>query len=102
VDAVTETFPGVTLWEKFDDDCEKAEAARDLAVKEAERERDRVVKAPCWKVHSRERIDGAAKARCERKVKAAEEECKAACERAEEELMKALNQREKARAQKVR
>ena len=91
--AVIEAFPGVRLWETFDENCKAAEAARDLAVQEAKRERDQVVKAdPGWKVHSRHRINAAAAARCEQKVRAAQEECDAACGRAEQELMKALDQ----------
>ena len=90
--AVIEAFPSVSLWETFDENCKAAEAARDLAVQEAKRERDQVVKAdPGWKVHSRHRINAAAAARCERKVKAAQEECDAACGRAERELMEALD-----------
>ena len=90
--AVIEAFPGVTLWEGFDENCKAAEAARDFAIQEAKRERDQVVKAdPGWRVHSRHRINAAAAARCEQKVKAAQEECDAACGRAEQELMEALD-----------
>jgi hypothetical protein len=35
----TETFPGVTLWEKFDEDCREAEAIREPLVEAAKRER---------------------------------------------------------------
>ena len=41
---VTEAFPSVTLWEKFDAACEAAEAARARAVRAAIAERDQVVK----------------------------------------------------------
>jgi hypothetical protein len=93
-----ETFPGVTLWEKFDEDCRKAEAIRDPLIEEAKRERDLVVKSdPNWKVHSRERINAMAEARCDRKVKMAEEMCDAHCKDAEEKLIEALDLREKAR-----
>jgi hypothetical protein len=81
------------LWEAFDENCKAAEAARDSAVQEAKRERDQVVKAdPGWNVHSRQRINAAAAARCEQKVGAAQEECDPACRRAEQELMEALDQ----------
>jgi hypothetical protein len=43
VEAVTEAFPGVALWEKFDDDCKTAEAARDPLIEAAKSERDLVV-----------------------------------------------------------
>ena len=94
-----ETFPGVTLWEKFDDDCKRAEAARDEAVEDSVRERDRVVNSdPGWKLHSRDRINALAKARYDRKVKEAQEACDALCARAQEELMRALDDRERARS----
>jgi hypothetical protein len=96
VEAVTEAFPGVTLWETFDQNCKLAEAVRDRAVEDATRERDLVVKSdPNWKVHSRERINAMAEVRCDRKVKAAQDNCEAACRRAEERLMEALDKREK-------
>jgi hypothetical protein len=68
----TETFPSVTLWEKFDEACKEAEPIRDLLIEEAKRERDLVVKSNPWRVHSRERINAMAEDRCDRKVKAAE------------------------------
>jgi putative heme iron utilization protein len=89
-----ESFPGVSLWQDFDKACQLAEAARDLLVEAAKRERDMVVKSdPNWKVHSRERINAAAEARCAEKIKAAEDEFDAACEHAKEKLMKALDER---------
>jgi hypothetical protein len=95
-----ETFPGVTLWEKFDEACKEAEPIRDLLIEETKRERDLVVKSdPNWRVHSRERINAMAEARCDRKVKAAEAMYHALCKHAEEKLMEALDQREKARGQ---
>jgi hypothetical protein len=94
-----EVFPGVTLWETFDTDCANAEAVRDRAMREATVERDGLLKwLPGWNVHSRERINAMAEARCDQKVKAAEAMYNALCKHAEEKLMEALDQREKARA----
>ena len=84
------------MWEKFDDNCKEAEDARDLAVKEAEKERDQVVRSLPGRtvVHAPERIKAVAKARCERRIKAAQEGYEAACTRAEHELMRVLDKRQ--------
>ena len=48
---VTETFPGVSQWQKFGEACEKAEGYRDLALEEAERKLDKLVNSiPGWTV----------------------------------------------------
>ena len=96
---MTEVFPGVTLWERFDEDCRIAEAARDHAVAAATDERDQVVsRLSCWKLHSPERIKAAAEARFDQKMRVAQEQFESACSRAEDKLMAALDQDEKARA----
>ena len=94
----TEVFPGETLWERFDEDCRTAEAARGHAVAAATNERDQVVsRLSSWKLHSPERIKAAAEARFEQKMKVAQEQFESACSRAEDKLMVALDQDEKAR-----
>jgi hypothetical protein len=93
-----EAFPGVQLWETFDEACAEAEAVRERVLEEAAKERDRIVNALCsWNVHAPNRIKAAAYARWEVKTKAAKQKCDAACNSAEEELMKALDLLEKAR-----
>jgi hypothetical protein len=55
VDAI-EAFPGVTLWEKFENTCKQAEAVRDRAVDDATRERDQVTNpavAAAWTASDR-------------------------------------------------
>ena len=91
-----EVFPGVQLWEAFDEACAKAEAVRESAIAQAAKERDRVVNLlSAWKVHASNRIKAAAYARWEVKSKAAQEECDVACSSAEKELMMALDLLEK-------
>jgi hypothetical protein len=88
--AVTKDVPG--LCESFEKACEAAEAARVQAVEKATRERDHFMSSISrGRAKPGERLETALKARCERKVKAAQEECEAACRQAEDELMKTLD-----------
>jgi hypothetical protein len=97
----TEVFPGVQLWEAFDAACAKAEELRERMVVDAAKERDQIVSLlSAWKVHAPNRIKAAAYARWEIKTKAAREECDEACSAAERELMEALDQLEKAGAER--
>ena len=90
---VTEAFPSVTLWEKFDAACEAAEAARARAVRAAIAERDQVVSyIPVWDLCAPDRIRSAALARYDQQIQAAQSECEAACARAQRQLMEALDQ----------
>jgi hypothetical protein len=87
---VTEDVPG--LWERYEDACETAEAARVQAVTKATKELDHLVNSISHgRAEPGARLKGALKARCDRKVKAAQEDCDAACSQAEDELMKALD-----------
>jgi hypothetical protein len=96
VDAIG-AFPGVTLWEKFDNTCKQAEAVRDRAVDDATRERDQVtnpVVAAAWTAS--DRVQRAANARYEAKVTTAQTKYDKECGNAEAELTRALDQRETA------
>ena len=88
---VTETFPGVSQWQKFGEACEKAEGYRDLALEEAERKLDKLVNSiPGWTVCAPHRIKAAAEARYEASVQTANAQCEEACLSAQQELFKAL------------
>jgi hypothetical protein len=96
VDAI-EAFPGVTLWQKFDNTCKQAEAVRDRAVEDAIRERDQITNptvAPAWTAS--DRVQRAANARYEAKVTMAQTKHDKECGNAEAELTRALDQRETA------
>jgi hypothetical protein len=89
----TEGFAGAGLWAKFDDACKRAEDEFEQAVKEAARERDRVINAPGqWQAGAR--VKAAAEARYSRKEQAAQDARDKKCKQAEEALLKGLGDRE--------
>ena len=96
MDAI-EAFPGVTLWQKFDNTCKQAEAVRERAEAEAIRERDQVTNsavAAAWTAS--DRVQRAANARYEAKMTTAQTKYDKECGNAEAELTRALDQRETA------
>jgi hypothetical protein len=93
--AVTEDPSGVNLWERFDDECANAAAARDRAVEKATKERGHFVSSSSlWRVKPSERVKAAVESRFAGRVKAAEEQYEEACRSAQKELFEALDQLE--------
>jgi hypothetical protein len=94
VEEAKETFSGECLWQEFGETCEKAEAVRDLPLRDAKSKLSKFLSSMhSWTMCAPERIKKAAEARCAEKVKAAEDRCEEICGTAQQELFKALDER---------